>query len=139
MSSFKSLCDFFEKYTSFLEDMEQVQKEKLEAVLSGDLDRMERSIKTQQAYAMRLDNIESRRIKLQKEAGLSDYTFSQIVDAADPTLRNDLRTLLGRATNAISNIQYFNSKALEVSRENLRTLGAEGDLEAKVYSIDSSV
>ena len=54
MNRFKDLCVFFEEYASFLEDMELVQKEKLESVLSGDLQRMESSIKTQLAYEMRL-------------------------------------------------------------------------------------
>jgi hypothetical protein len=137
MNRFNDLCVFFEEYASFLEDMELVQKEKLESVLSGDLQRMESSIKTQQAYAMRLENIESKRIRTQEAAGFSNYTFSQLIEAAEPAVRNELRALLVRAQNALSNIQHFNSKALEVSRENLRTLEAEGVTDLKGHSIES--
>lgn len=122
MSFPESLYEFFEEYSAFLEEMESVQKEKLESVLSGDLPRMERSIKSQQAYAMRLENIENRRIRLQKEAGFADMTFSQIVDNASPEKRNDLRALFSRAQNALSNIKYLNEKALTVAREKLRTI-----------------
>ena len=87
MNRFKDLCVFFEEYASFLEDMELVQKEKLESVLSGDLQRMESSIKTQQAYAMRFENIESKRIRTQEAAGFSNYTFSQLIEAAEPAVR----------------------------------------------------
>lgn len=126
MSIPDSLFEFFMEYSAFLEEMESVQKEKLESVLSDDLSRMERSIKSQQAYAMRLENIENRRIRLQKEAGLADMTFSQLVEQAEPERRNELRVLFGRAQNALSNIKHLNEKALSITREKLRTMELDG-------------
>jgi hypothetical protein len=126
MSIPDSLFEFFMEYSAFLEEMESVQKEKLESVLSDDLSRMERSIKSQQAYAMRLENIENRRIRLQEEAGLADMTFSQLVEQAEPERRNELRVLFGRAQNALSNIKHLNEKALSITREKLRTMELDG-------------
>ncbi|NLM61365.1 MAG: flagellar protein FlgN [Clostridiales bacterium] len=126
MSIPDSLFEFFKEYAQFLEEMESVQKEKLESVLSGDLQRMERSIKSQQAYAMRLENIENRRLRLQKEAGFADMTFSQLLEHAEPYMRNELRELFYRAQNAFANIKHFNEKALSITREKLRTLELDG-------------
>ena len=74
MNRFKDLCVFFEEYASFLEDMELVQKENWSRCCPETCREWRASIKTQQAYAMRLENIESKRIRTQ-EGLFSNYTF----------------------------------------------------------------
>jgi len=139
MENIAKLCDFFGEYAAFMEEMESVQKEKLESLLSKDLLRMERSIKSQQAYAMRLDNIENRRIRLQEEAGLGGLSFSELISRAPEESRTELRLLFDRVKKSVSNIKYLNDKASEVANLNLRgAAGAAAD-EAKGFRIDTKV
>lgn len=115
---------FLGEYADFMEEMEAVQKEKLDALLSKDLQRIERSIKSQQAYAMRLDNIERRRIRQQEESGLSGKPISVILEEAPQESKNELRLIYGRLQTAVSNIKYLNGKASEVAESNIRRIGS---------------
>jgi flagellar biosynthesis/type III secretory pathway chaperone len=132
------LYDFLHEYANFLEEMETVQKEKLDSLLSKDLQRMERSIKSQQAYAMRLDNIENRRIRLQTEVGFGGLSFSELIDSAPQDRKNDLKLLFGRIHNSVSNIKYLNGKSAEVADLNVRRMGSAVSKNVHGYETEPS-
>jgi hypothetical protein len=139
MEEKENLYLFFSEYADFMEEMETIQKEKLESILSNDLGRMERSIKVQQAYAMRLDNIENRRIRLQAETGFGGMTLSEIISCAPEERKTELRLLFDRISRSLGNIKYFNDKAFEVADMNLRSAGEVTSDTAEGRRIDTKV
>jgi len=139
MDNTAKLYDFFGEYAAFMEDMESVQKEKLDSLLSRDLLRMERSIKSQQAYAMRLENIENRRIRVQEEAGLGGLTFSELISRAPEEKRRELSLLFDRVKRSVSNIKYLNDKASELASMNLRGVADAASGESNAHRIDTKV
>lgn len=130
MNNFEKLYPFLEEYAEFLKDMEEVQQEKLNSLLAKDLLRIEKSIVSQQAYAMQFDSMEKKRARLQAESGFADRTFSELIELASDDMREDLRRFFNTIQASILNIKHLNDKATQIADENLRSLNLSAEADA---------
>lgn len=118
-------CTFMEEYTGFFEHMAEQEKEKLEALLSYQLKRIEQAISLQQARAMQLDNYEKKRLELQTAAGFDGKTFREIIAATDGTLRARLEKLFERTDAAVQLVQFYNQKSMESVKLDLQKINGD--------------
>lgn len=121
---------FVEEYTEFLERMTDDESEKLSALNSRDLERIERSIAVSQANAKRLENYEVKRISMQAKAGYEGMTFDQLIERADPMEQGWLRQLFARFERSVNEIRFRNDKSMAVARDNMLALDPEAALPA---------
>lgn len=119
---------FVEEYTQFLEHMTDDESEKLSALNSRDIGRIERSIATSQANAKQLENYEIKRISLQAKAGYDGLTFTQLVERADPLEQGWLRQLFSRFERSVTEIRFRNDKSMAVARDNMLAIDPEAVL-----------
>lgn len=119
---------FVEEYTQFLEHMTVDESEKLSALGSRDLERIERSIAVSQANAKRLENYELKRIDQQARAGYGGLTFPQLVEKADPAEQGRLRQLFGRFERSVKEIRFRNDKSMAVAKDNMMSVDPEAVL-----------
>ncbi len=137
------LFAFFEKYAAALHGMARDEKEKLGALLSNSLPRIEHAISTAQANTKLIENYENRRIALQESLGCPDMTFTQLLEAVPDANRLPLSSLFRRIQAAVDEIKFTNEKSMEVAHTNITRLtpetliaaspGGEGALAAVSY------
>lgn len=118
----QELIDFFEEYAEFLTQMAGSENEKLEALLSNELPRIEHAISMTQANAKQLENFEVRRQARQRRIGCEEMTFSQIIDVAPKEERLLLQSLFNKIQDCVEEIKFRNGKSMGVARANMRQI-----------------
>lgn len=110
---------FMVSYTDFLEKMCQNENDKLQALSSRQLPRIEHSITVSQANAKQLENMESKRMALQAAAGYEGMSFRQLIDSAAPNEQDKLWKLFTRFESNVAEIRFLNDKSMAVARDNM--------------------
>jgi hypothetical protein len=106
-------------YTAFLEGMRADENDRLAALSSRELPRIEHSIAVTQANAKQLGNLEARRQVLQAAAGYEGLSFRQVILNAPVDERDRLWRLFARFEGNVAEIRFFNDKSMAVARDNM--------------------
>lgn len=117
--SAERLIEFFDEYAEALTLMEADEKEKLSALISNSLPRIERAINMAQANTKQMENYEKKRIALQTSIGCGGKTLSELVAVVPVGRRVVLSALLDRIKLAVREINYCNQKSMIVARSNI--------------------
>lgn len=124
MSAKQEFYDFLIEYNAFLDQMSEAQKVQLEAVLSRQVNLVEKSIASLQTYLMKLDNMEKRRMELQAVAGFENMTFRQVIEALPNEEKHDFEKAFDEMEKKISDISYYNSKSQDKVKLDLKAMGS---------------
>ena len=116
---------FFEKYASALHTMTRDEKEKLNALLSNSLPRIEHAISTAQANTKLIENLESKRIALQESLGCAQMTFSQLIEEIPDTRKLALSSLFRQIQSYVDEIKFTNEKAMVAAHTNITRLNPD--------------
>lgn len=118
------LC-FFEEYAEFFAHMAASEVEKLQALISNELPRIEHAISVAQANAMQMESMEQRRQKMQERANVGGMTFSQIIEQAPNEQRGRLQALFARIQESVDGIKQCNGKSMDIANANMRKMNLE--------------
>lgn len=113
-----------EEYTVFFERVEKKQNEKMEALLSGELGRIEESIVMQQALDKQISNMENKRMELFQSWGKADATFKAVIEQTKKEEQKHLLELYQRLDQALNSIKYLNQNAMKLAQTKLVKMGA---------------
>ncbi len=113
---------FMAEYATFLEHMLDDERNKLLALQSKELPRIEQSIVTSQANAKQLENLETKRLHLQMKAGYNELSFLQILETQDKEELRVLRPLYDSFERNVREIRFFNTKSMAVAKDNMQHL-----------------
>lgn len=119
------LFAFFEKYASALHGVVGDEKEKLSALLSNSLPRIEHAISTAQANTKLIESYENRRIALQQDLGCPGMTFAQLLEEIPEAHRLSLSSLFRQIQASVDEIKFTNDKSMEVAHTNVTRLNPE--------------
>lgn len=138
MENFGEFYDFMTEYTEFLEDTAEKEKDKLSALLSDDLKRIEHCLNEHQSTIKKTEHYEKEREKLQKQLGIDGFTLKQVIEScSDPEEKELLEKLAMRFRIAIDNVKHANKTALQVAQMNLQIIEnamPQGVTDAKCYN-----
>ncbi|MEG2660769.1 MAG: hypothetical protein RR978_08655 [Oscillospiraceae bacterium] len=123
-----AMLAFLEQYSAFLKTMLENEKEKLTALLSNSLERIEHSILTAQADAKQLESMEQKRMSLQIKLGCPGYTLQQVAAATPISMRARMDVLCSEVREDVDEIRYHNDKSMNVARTNITKLNPDSDL-----------
>ncbi len=129
--NFQEFVQLMEDYTGFLARMCSDEGDKLAALSSRELPRIERSIAVSQANAKQLENYENRRMAAQQEAGLEGLSFRELIDLAPPHEQSRLWQLFSSFESSVAEIRFFNDKSMAVARDAMVELNPESVLPPK--------
>lgn len=121
----QELFTFFEKYVSVLYTMVADEKEKLNALVSNSLPRIEHAISVAQANAKQIESFESKRISLQASIGCADMTLSQLLEQVPESHAVSVSSLFSQMGKYIDEIKFVNDKSMAVARDNMVRLAPE--------------
>lgn len=103
------------------EKMLEGEREKRKALVVSDAEKIEAALKTQQASAMQLENLERKRIDAQNAAGYSNRTASEIIaEVADPEAARELNDIYVKWKATVAEIKDYNEKSMELATANLK-------------------
>ncbi len=108
-------CDFMADYAEFFENVREQEKEKLEALLSNDLPRMQKSLSEQQIVLKKAEAMEKKRLAMLKEIGCENLPLREVAARFDGEEKQRIISSGIRLDRAVKSIQYFNRKALEIA------------------------
>ncbi len=138
MEGFSEFYDFMSEYTDFLEETAEKEKDKLSALLSDDLKRIEHCLNEHQSTIKKTEYYEKEREKLQRRLGIATLTLKEIIERnSDPEEKELLEKLAERFKIAIDNVKHANKTALQVAQMNLQIIenvAPSGVTDAKCYN-----
>ncbi len=124
----EEFVQFMQEYTAFLVRMCADEKGKMQALQSKELPKIERSIAASQANAKQLQNLEERRIELQKTAGYEGLTFRQLVERVTPERQGELWGIFSEFEKNVADIKFYNDKSMSIARDNMIDISPEAAL-----------
>lgn len=123
MENFEEFYDFMLEYTEFLEETAEKEKDKLSALLSDDLKRIEHCLNEHQSTIKKTELFEKDREKIQKRLGIEGLTFKEIIEKClDPEEKELLSKLYVRFKTAIDSVKHANKTSLQVAQMNLKII-----------------
>lgn len=122
LENFNEFYDFMLEYTEFFEETAVKEREKMSALLSQDLNRIEKCLNEHQSTIKKTEYYESEREKLQARLGLGGMSFRQIIAAAEGEEREKLRLLYSRFKIAVDNVSHANKTSLQIAETNMKII-----------------
>lgn len=122
MKNFDEFYNFMLEYTEFFEETAAKEREKMSALLSDDLSRIEKCLSEHQTTIKKTEIYEAEREKLQASIGLGGKSFRQIMSMADGEEYNKLRILYVRFRAAVDNVSHSNKTSLQIAETNMRVI-----------------
>ncbi|MEA5010189.1 MAG: flagellar export chaperone FlgN [Angelakisella sp.] len=127
MNNFQDFISFMQDYTAFYEGLVDSQKDKLKAMLSHNLKKIDQSVCAQQADAMKIESMESKRASLQQDAGFDGKTLQEIISLVPGAEAEMLRELAKRINQAVAEIRYYNDKSIDVVKTNIQAVNGAAE------------
>lgn len=124
MTDWMNIEQFMEHYTTFFEEMVELEKVKLSVLMSNDVQAIQANLLEQQSNAKRIENIEIERQNFFKVHGFEKLSLREIIALCDTEQKVVLEHTYERLQHAISQIKYHNRKSMEIIHMNLNIVQA---------------
>lgn len=114
--------------TSFLEDFNQTEREKLDAVQRNLVTFVEEAMKKEQASILKLRGLDKKRESIQKDLGWEGMSFQQILSQVNDVDRAELKPLfekLNASLHQFNDARDSAQKALEINLHHINMLLAQ--------------
>lgn len=122
LENFDKFYKFMLEYTEFFEETAIKEREKMSALLSDDLSRIEKCLNDHQSTLKRTEYYETEREKFQEEIGLGGKSFRQIIGMTDGEENEQLKKLYNRFKVAVNNVSHSNKTSLQIAETNMRVI-----------------
>lgn len=119
MTDWMNIEQFMERYTTFFEEMVELEKVKLSVLMSNDVQVIQANLLEQQSNAKRIENIEIERQNFFQVHGFNELSLREVIALCDTEQKVVLEHTYERLQHAISQIKYHNRKSMEIIHMNL--------------------
>lgn len=126
MIDWMNIEQFMERYTTFFEEMVELEKVKLRVLMSNDVQAIQANLLEQQSNAKRIENIEIERQSFFMKLGFHDLSLREVIAICDTEQKVVLEHTYERLQHAISQIKYHNRKSMEIIHMNLNIYQTAG-------------
>ncbi len=122
-----TINDFFNIVLSLIELLEHllpIEKDKLKAVTSNNLDALNNCMKNEQAHVLKLKGLDKKREQIQADLGYEKLTFKEILDRLPSDQKEEgkrLFTALQGATSQFNEVNDSIKTALDVNMHLIST------------------
>lgn len=135
MSRFDEYLGFMKRYLSFFEVVKDNERNKMEALLSNDLKKIESAMSQHQSDVKKIEILEKQRRELSIELGFGERDFKQVCELFEGEEKKVLSDLRASLQNTVKNIKYLNKKSIEIANMQLYYYGElAADEEAHLYN-----
>ena len=124
MTDWMNIEQFMERYTTFFEEMVELEKVKLSVLMTNDVQAIQANLLEQQSNAKRIENIEIERQNFFQVHGFNELSLREVIALCDTEQKVVLEHTYERLQHAISQIKYHNRKSMEIIHMNLNIVQA---------------
>lgn len=110
------LLEFFKAMLGFYGDFLTFEREKYSVIVSGELVKLDGSLKREQAFVLKARGLDSDRQKLLEQAGAADCTFRELIPLVEPSRQAELQRVYGEICSTISDIQNVNRRCSQMTK-----------------------
>ncbi len=111
--------DFLSEYIDFYAQIENQSRERLEVLTGYSLAGLEQSIANDQSAIMRAEQMEKRRIDLQKAAGYGELSLREIIEKLDGEDKRKLDRVYSKLNEFLGNIRFYNARCAKLIEKNM--------------------
>lgn len=123
-SKYIEYITFLENYKEELELVLNNEQEKRQALLNSDMNRVNIMLQFQQAETMKLKTFESKRISFQKQLGLNDVNYSELITKIDDENdRDKIAKIFDEIAELAGEIKEQNKQSVDIANNYLKILG----------------
>lgn len=123
MATLEAFADFLEKFRDELKTALANESEKRRALAGGDPKRLEAMLQLQQAETMKLQNLEQKRLSLQKELGYDGLTARELAAAVkEQSAGPRIAGLLDEISSLVTDLKEQNARAIELANGSLKIM-----------------
>ncbi len=137
MADYKILIEFFTECVAHYKELLGFENEKLSLLIANNVVKLNEILTKEQAYIMRGEALEAKRIKLLKEQGLENQKFKELIDNAPDKYKGTLRDLNESLSKYVNEVKRVNTNAMERASQNLKSLNKR-TTEPQTSTYDSS-
>jgi hypothetical protein len=105
------LIRFFEQMLAFYREFLAFEREKYEIIVSGNFQKLDASLKREQAFTLKARGFEKNRVKILQELGCTQSTFRQLIEEVDPSRREAMQKLYEDLSSTVSDVKAVNERA----------------------------
>ncbi len=136
MLDYNKLIVFFDEYISHYKDFLSFEYSKVDMINKGEIEKLSNSLSTEQAFIMKTNTYETKRLKLMGEK--SGESFSELAENAPEEFRDRLIEQHKQMSELVFGIKELNDMANEIVTERLRKINSRA-AELDVYDGKGSV
>jgi len=122
-TEYNDFISFLEKYRDELIVALSAEREKRQALICSDIERLESMLKVQQAETMKLKSFEEKRVDIQAKLGFDNFKAKEIIAAVDD---EEVSRILGKLfleiVDFINKIKQQNKVAIELANTNIKII-----------------
>ncbi len=142
-TEYNEFISFLENYRDELVIALSNEREKRQALISSDIQRLEAMLQVQQAETMKLKSFENKRMAMQTRMGFENYMARDLISAIDDKeVSRTLGNLFVEIVDLVKRIKQQNKMAIELANTNLHILEkilqpVEREAQSSVYRPES--
>lgn len=110
------LLRFFGQMLAFYREFLAFERGKYEIIVSGNFEKLDASLKREQAFTMKARGLEKDRIKILEKSGCAQATFRELIDEVDPPRREAMQKLYEDLSAAVADVKTVNERAAGMTR-----------------------
>lgn len=115
MENYNKLKTFMGEYISLFDEVKQHEKNKMQALLSNDLKKIESAMQVYQTDIKKIELVEKQRRELFSSLGFGEKTFEEIANDFDGDDKYGLLKMRSQLQGIVRDIQYLNQKSMEIA------------------------
>jgi hypothetical protein len=113
---------FIKELIQFFDELTQVEKTKLQAAIQNDIPTLEDCMKKEQVELLKFRGMEKRRQTILSSLGWENKTFSEILETAEATYKEELSAIYIKLNSAVKLYRDTFDSAKNVIEVNLHTI-----------------
>ena len=126
MENIDKFIEVIQEMINFFEQLQAIEKAKLEAVSKNDIIQLEECMKKEQAEILVLRGLERKQAQIQKDLGFETATFREIIELAPLEKQAQLKAMQKELSNSLE--EFKSTKD-----------GIKKTIELNMYAIDNAL
>ncbi|MGB5822839.1 MAG: flagellar export chaperone FlgN [Proteocatella sp.] len=122
METINKFIDVIGEMSEFFDGFQLLEKEKLEAVRSNNIRKLEECMKKEQAEILALRGLEKKQTAIQKTLGYEGLTFKAIIDLVPGMKKDELEIMYSRLSNSLEIFTKTTDSVKKAIDTNLSTI-----------------
>lgn len=135
MKDFSAFIDIIKEFIQLFESLISIEQTKLDASVKNRVSFVEDCMNKEQAAVLHLRGLEQKREKAQKQLGMENLTFREILENAPSEAADVLRPMFDKLSFQVRTFQALSESAKESIEINLHMLQKQAEVtNQKTYS-----